>query len=389
LGARMPSLSPRPCKAASTTPSMRPHKKTETTMHESANPWVNALGSYQPGKSASGNAAASAPIKLSSNENPYGGRPRIAQLLAGQGDAEIGRYPDDSSAALRAALAAQLQLAPENIMVGNGSSEILAMVARVFLSPGRQALISSYSFSLYRLVARATGAQVVLVPSVEHGHDLDALAKASADAHVVFIDNPCNPTGTYLAHAQLCRFLTKVRADLPVVIDEAYFEYATQSDYASCIDLIARHRNVLVVRTFSKAHGLAGVRLGYCIGDAQLIGVLNKVRQPFNVSALASQLGLAALGDPAFVEHCVTSNASERARLSLALARLDLPPVASAANFLFVHVGPDASELALKLEHQGVLVRALPEYPEHLRVTIGLPAENQRFLAALGHLRAA
>lgn len=281
-------------------------------MHQSANPWVQTLSAYQPGKSAAVDGLARRPVKLSSNENPRGGAARIAHLLASQSDCDIGRYPDDASALLRAALAGQLGLALDNVLVGSGSSDILSMVAKTFLAPGRVALISSCTFSLYRVIAQAVGADINVVPPDDYGHDLDALVRAAASSHLVLIDNPCNPSGRYLPYASLARFLAGLRSDLPVVIDEAYFEYATQSDYASCIDLIERHPNLLVVRTFSKAHGLAGARLGYCIGHPQLIGLVNRMRAPFNVSVLASQLGIAALSIPELRQQCGRARAPGR-----------------------------------------------------------------------------
>ena len=360
---------------------MRPSDLTTFSMHNSANPWIDALQAYQPGKSASPEAAAA--VKLSSNENPQGGTARIAQLLAAGRNCEIGRYPDDSGSALRAILAAQLGVSPDNVLLGSGSSDLLSIVARAFLAPGREALVSSYTFALYRLIAAAAGASVRVVASDGYGHDLDALVAASASANILFIDNPCNPTGVCLSFERLRGVIEALPPGLPVVIDEAYFEYATEAGYSSCIELVERHPNVLVVRTFSKAYGLAGIRLGYCIGHAGMIALLNKVRAPFNISSLAGELGQAALRDAEFVQRSSAANAGERTRVSAALGALDMTPAPSAANFLFFDTGRDAAQLALALERRGVLVRALPEYPRHLRVTLGLPAENERFLAAM------
>lgn len=351
-------------------------------MQPSANPWIAQLNGYQPGKRHSGGHAR--PVKLSSNENPLGGPARIARLIS-DAPCDIGRYPDDASDELRAALAAHTGVTADEVLVGSGSSDILSMIAKAYLAPGRTAVVSSYTFMLYALIAEGAGATVRTVSSAGFGHDPAALAAAAQDpaVSVLFIDNPCNPTGTYLNGDALAGLLAAVPPQVLVVIDEAYAEYATQDDYRSCVGLTARHPNLLVVRTFSKAYGLAGVRLGYCIGAAELIATLNRVRPPFNVSTLAGMVGLAALRDQGFVQDSRSLNLRERERVTATLDRLGLQPLDSAANFIFFYADARAQDLAAALEQHGVLVRLLAAYPGYLRVTVGLPEENQRFLDVL------
>jgi histidinol-phosphate aminotransferase len=323
-------------------------------------------------------------VKLASNENPRGPSPAVRAAIAAATE-ELCRYPDGNGFALKAALAARYAVAAEQIVLGNGSNDILELVTQAFLQPGDAAVYSRHAFAVYPLATQARGAHGIEVAALGLGHDLAAMARAiTPKTRVVFVANPNNPTGTWIPPAELEAFVATVPDDVIVVLDEAYNEYLEPQQQAASTEWIAAHPNLVVSRTFSKAYGLAALRIGYGIMHAKVADMLNRVRQPFNVNALAQAAALAALADGAYVEESRALNREGMRELENGLRRLGLSWAPSHANFLLVEVG-DAGAVYARLLRQGVIVRPVANYglPAWLRVTVGLPAENRRFLAAL------
>ncbi len=282
-------------------------------------------------------------------------------------------------------------------MLGNGSNDVLEMVAGAFLAPGRSAVFSQYAFAVYPLATQARGARAIVVPARAFGHDLEAMQAAiTADTRVVFVANPNNPTGTRLAAPDLEAFLAGVPPSVIVVVDEAYNEYLPSAERNDSVTWLARHPNLVVTRTFSKAFGLAGLRVGYGLAHPRIADLLNRVRQPFNVNSLALAAAEAALGDTAFVEASQDLNTAGMRQLVEGVGRLGLGHIPSHGNFVCVEIpraggAPAAQAVFQALLAQGVIVRPLGNYgmPDHLRVTVGLEHENARFLEKLAGARAA
>ncbi|HFD79138.1 MAG TPA: histidinol-phosphate transaminase [Gammaproteobacteria bacterium] len=365
-----------------------------------ATPGVQALRPYAPGKPLSelereyGIVDA---VKLASNENPLGPSTEALEAIR-TGLGEVARYPDGNGFELKAALAARLQVPAEWITLGNGSNDVLEMVARAFLSPQHSAVFSAHAFAVYPIVTQAIGASSRVAPAHDgsrgpkFGHDLEAMLAAVADdTRVVFIANPNNPTGTWVGRAELRDFLERVGDGTVVVVDEAYFEYVDEPDYPDCVRWVAEFPNLLVTRTFSKAHGLAALRVGYGVSQPPLADLLNRVRQPFNVNSLAQAAAVAALADEAHLRDSVRLNRDGMRQLEAGLRALRLDFIPSVGNFVSVDVGRDAGEVYQALLREGVIVRPVDNYglPGHLRISIGLPAENERLLQALGKVLAA
>ncbi len=363
---------------------------------EAAPSHVRAIAPYQPGKPIGELAreyglAESAIIKLASNENPLGVSPAARAAIA-ERLPELGRYPDGNGFELKRALAARYGVPPEGIVLGNGSNDVLEMVASAFLGPGRAAVYAEHAFAVYPLATQARGARSIVVPARNYGHDLAAMRAAiDADTGVVFLANPNNPTGTLLPGDALEGFLREVPPAVMVVLDEAYNEYLPAAGRYDSVPWLARHRNLVVTRTFSKAYGLAGLRVGFALCDAAVADLLNRVRQPFNVNELALAAATAALGDAAFVRRSHELNLAGMRQLTDGFGRLGLAWIPSSGNFVSVAIprgsvgGPRAGAVFESLLRQGVIVRPVGGYglPDHLRVTVGLPEENERFLAAL------
>jgi histidinol-phosphate aminotransferase len=323
-------------------------------------------------------------VKLASNENPRGPSPRVVEAIAAAA-AELTRYPDGNAYVLRQALARRHAVAAEQIVLGNGSNDVLELVAQAFLRPGDEAVYAQHAFVVYPLATQARGATGVEVPAREFGHDLAAMQAAlTPRTRVVFIANPNNPTGTWLEPGALRRFVAAVPQDVVVVLDEAYYEYLDPAVRGDAAAWVTHHSNLVVSRTFSKAYGLAALRIGYGVMHAAVADLLNRVRQPFNVNALAQAAALAALDDPGYVEESRRLNAAGLVQLRAGLDRLGVPALPSHGNFLLARVG-DAPRVYDALLHAGVIVRPVANYglPQWLRVTVGLPAENARFLEAL------
>ncbi len=325
-------------------------------------------------------------VKLASNENPYGPSPRAVEA-ARKALAQVHRYPDGDAPELRERLAARHGVAPSSVIVGNGSNEVLELVIRAFAGPGDEVVFSRRAFIVYALAAQAAGARGVAVPEADGvTHDLDAMAAAvGARTKVVAVANPNNPTGALHGAAALQRFLDRLPRDVVVILDEAYHEYvAGEAGGMARLD----HPGLVVCRTFSKAFGLAGLRVGYAVADPGLIAVLHRFREPFNVSSVAQAAAMAALDDMDWVRGKVEESLRERARLEAALAGEGLLGAASKGNFVLLR-DEHAPSLAAMLEDAGVIVRPLVPYgmADWLRVSVGLPAENDRFLDALAAAR--
>ncbi len=352
--------------------------------------YVRSIAPYQPGKPISELARElglkeETIVKLASNENPRGIGPRTrAAIERALGD--IARYPDGNGHALKTALAARYGVDMAQLVLGNGSNDVLELVALAFLGPGRAAVYSQHAFAVYPLATQARGARGIVVPAADYGHDLAAMARAvDEETCVLWVANPNNPTGTLAAPEALEAFVRKVPERVIVVIDEAYNEYIPADLRTDTVKWIKRHPNLVVTRTFSKAYGLAGLRVGYAIAHPTVADVMNRVRQPFNVNSIALEAAAAALEDMEFVAKSFAGNLQGMRQLREGAQKLGLEYIPSYANFLTVRVGK-AQEVYKRLLRRGVIVRPVGggyELPEHLRVTVGTEAENERFLAAL------
>jgi len=352
--------------------------------------YVRSIAPYQPGKPISELARELGLkeeniVKLASNENPRGIGPRTrAAIEASLGD--IARYPDGNGHELKTALARRYGVEMGAIVLGNGSNDVLELVALAFLGPGRAAVYSQHCFAVYPLATQARGARGIAVPAKNYGHDLETMLAAIDDeTYVVWIANPNNPTGTMLRPDELESFLRRVPERIIVVIDEAYNEYLSPDLKAETVKWLKRHPNLIVTRTFSKAYGLAGLRVGYALAQASVADIMNRVRQPFNVNSIALNAAAAALDDMEFVGRSFAENLQGLRQMEEGATRLGLQWIPSYANFITVRVGK-ANEIFRRLLKRGVIVRPVGggyQLPEHLRVTIGTAPENERFLSAL------
>ena len=355
-----------------------------------ANKGIQGLSPYQAGKpieELQRELGLEKIVKLASNENPLGPSRKVLDAIAAA-SADIVRYPDSNGFELKSALSAQLGVVNQQITLGNGSNDVLDLIARAYLEPGKSAVYSQHAFIVYPLAVQSCGARAIVTKAKDWGHDLNAMVDAIADdTRLVFIANPNNPTGTLVDEAQLVDFLDKVPADVIVVLDEAYFEYAHLGGI-ECPDgvaLLQHYPNLIVTRTFSKAYGLAALRVGYAIASEQITDVLNRVRAPFNVNALALAAAQAVLDDSAYLEEGRSVNRAGMEQLQEGFKSLDLSYIASAGNFLSVEFSADTAVLYQQLLRQGVIVRPVGVYemPNHLRVSIGLEEENAALLLAL------
>ncbi len=358
-----------------------------------ATPGVQALQPYLPGKPVAelereygiGHA-----IKLASNENPFGPSP-LALDAAREVLQDLSRYPEGSAWLLAGKLAGKHQLARDCITLGNGSNDVLDMIARAFLTPAHEAVFSQYAFAVYPIAVQAAGAQARVAPAHDGsrgpacGHDLDAMRHlVGADTRLVFIANPNNPTGTWLESDALETFISSLPAHVIVVVDEAYFEYVDKQSYPDTSTWLARFPNLIVTRTFSKAYGLAGLRVGYALSHPDLADLLNRVRQPFNVNSVAQAAALAALDDVEHLQQSIRRNREGMAQLVSGFQKLGLAYIESAGNFVAVNTGHGLEHYEALLQ-KGIIVRPVVNYgmPDYLRVTVGRADENTRLLAAL------
>jgi histidinol-phosphate aminotransferase len=360
--------------------------------HELVPPYIRELAPYVPGKPIEEverelNMHA---IKLASNENPLGASP-LALAAAQKALVASNRYPDGSGFYLREALAKKHGTPVESIILGGGSTELIDLSARIALVPGDCGVTSYGSFPLYYIAIRATGASFLDVPMRDYQFDLEAIARdLPEETKLIFLANPNNPTGTMFSADNLDTFLARVPEHILVVLDEAYYDYVDDPNYSRSIDIVRGGRNLIVLRTFSKVYGLAGLRIGYGIGPAALLAEMNKIRGPFNTSGVAQAAALAALDDTEHVRRSVESNRAGLAQLASGLHSLKIKFVPSVANFLLVIFGTDTEPLVEELLKHGVIVRPMRwmGFPTALRVTVGTHEENEKFLRALAEVRA-
>jgi histidinol-phosphate aminotransferase len=351
--------------------------------------YVRAIAPYQPGKPISELAREmgldeGGIVKLASNENPLGVSPLARAAMAAQLP-KLARYPDGNGFELKQALANRHRVQDDQIVLGNGSNDVLELVARCFLGNGTSAVMSQHAFVVYRLATQVAGATMLETRAKDYGHDLAAMASAvREDTRVIWIANPNNPTGTFVPAPQLEAFLQRVPPRVVVVLDEAYHEYLPGEAQVDSVRWLARFPNLVITRTFSKAYGLAGLRVGFALAHPEVADLMNRVRQPFNVSSVAQTAAQAALDDREFVHRSVELNRSGMRQIVEGLGRLGLQHIPSFGNFLSVQTSA-AAQVYERLLRQGVIVRPIGMYglPDHLRVSIGLPAENERFLSAL------
>jgi histidinol-phosphate aminotransferase len=364
-------------------------------MTEFVDQWANrdilTLQPYQAGKpieELQRELGVSDVIKLASNENPRGPGPTVHAALA-RAAATLSRYPDGSGYRLKHALAKHLGVDAQRISLGNGSNDVLELIARVALSPGCEGIVSAHAFVVYPLAVIAQGGTLVTVPARNWTHDLGAMADAVTRAtRIIFVANPNNPTGTWVGRRELTAFLDRIPEHVITVLDEAYFEYLQHPDYPNGVELLDRYPNLVVTRTFSKIYGLAGMRVGYCVSHPDIADLINRVRQPFNVSSLALECAEAALGDQEFVRSSREINDEGMEQLRRGLDQLGVPYIPSGGNFLCIDVRRPAGPTYDALLRLGVIVRPIAGYgmPNHLRVTVGLHEENARFLDALARV---
>ena len=354
---------------------------------EQALPYVRAISPYQPGKPITQLAREMGIpveniVKLASNENPLGMSPNAKKAVEAA-ISGIERYPDQFD--LIKAVATRTGVAHNQVVLGNGSNDVLDLIARVFLAPGRSAVFAEHAFAVYPLATLSTGADPISTPARNYGHDLAAmLAAIRPDTRIVWIANPNNPTGTFLPYPEVRAFLEAVPTDVVVVLDEAYNEYLPLAERVDTANWIPEFPNLVVCRTFSKIFGLAGLRVGYALASADVADLMNRVRQPFNVNNLAIAAAVAALDDHRFVAESYELNRRGMEQLTVGLKRLGLEHIPSHGNFVTFKAG-DGAAVNQKLLQQGVIVRPIAGYglPAWLRVTIGTESDNARFLEAL------
>ena len=353
---------------------------------------VRTLGGYTPGKPLKQAERESGVncIKMASNENPFGPSPLAIEAMQ-EVLGECNFYPDNDISELRQKIAEHHKLPPEDVLVTAGSTSLLGIISRTLLAPGLNAITSERSFVIYRIATKAAGGRLVEVPMRDDGFYLDAITSAiDPNTRIVFLANPNNPTGTLVDAAALDRFLAHIPPSVIVVLDEAYYDFAQYFaatrgvEYSHSLDYVRQARNVVVLRTFSKVHGLAGVRVGYGLGPAEMMRYFARMRTTFSVSVVAQAAALAALGDEAHIHKALENNAEQSKLLSEGISALGYRVVPTWANFLYCELGEDAASVAKRLQAEGVIIRPLGPWgaATAVRVTVGTPEQNQIFLKA-------
>jgi histidinol-phosphate aminotransferase len=350
---------------------------------------VQGLQPYQPGKpieELEREYGIKTAIKLASNENPLGPSPRVVEAMQNS-LGELSRYPDGNGFALKKALAAKHNIEMDMITLGNGSNDVLELIARAFVTKEHSLLFSEHAFAVYPLVTQAIGAKAIVTPAENWGHDLTAMQAAiREETRLIFIANPNNPTGTWVDKSRLRAFLEAVPSSVLVVVDEAYFEYSCDNpEYPNSLEWISDLPNLIVTRTFSKAYGLAGLRVGYSISHPDVANILNRIRQPFNVNNLALVAATVALEDEEYLSKSIALNRAGMQQLTEAFQEMQLDFIPSLGNFVAVKVG-EGAKIYEDLLHEGVITRPIGGgygMPQHLRVSIGSANENQQFIEAL------
>lgn len=360
----------------------------EMNYSELAPNYIRAIAPYQPGKPISElerELGITDIVKLASNENPLGASPKAVAAARAALD-EISLYPDGNGFALKTALVHRYGVEHNQLVLGNGSNDLLELAARAFLTVGDRAVYSDHAFAVYPLATQAVGAVGISVPAIDFGHDLDLMRQAAVEqgAKLIFIANPNNPTGTFLPGDELHAFLRALPNDILVVLDEAYNEYLPEDCRYDSVSWLSEYPNLLITRTFSKAYGLASLRVGYALGHPQVIDMLNRVRQPFNVNSMAQAAAVASLDDIEFVQRTFELNLQGMTQLTDGLREMGLDYIPSFGNFVSFYM-VNAARIYRRLLELGVIVRPISNYgmPDYLRVSIGLDTQNQKFLSAL------
>ncbi len=355
--------------------------------------YVRAIAPYQGGKPISEVAREfgldeARIVKLASNENPLG-IPDSAKQAMMAAISDLSRYPDSNGFDLKAAISAKFGVPTDWITLGNGSNDILELAARSLVSPGQSVVYSQYSFAVYPLATQAIGARAIVVAAKDFGHDLPAMRAAiNDDTRLVFVANPNNPTGTFIEGEQIAAFIQSVPSHVVIVLDEAYTEYLSPAQRYDALAWVAQYPNLIVSRSFSKAYGLAGLRIGFGIAQPGLTDLMNRLRQPFNVNSLAQAAAIAALQDEAFLKKSAEINTQGYRQLTTAFDQMGIAYVPSVGNFVLFRAGDEenaGAKVNLALLKQGIIVRPVGNYglPQWLRVSIGLPEENEAFIIAL------
>jgi histidinol-phosphate aminotransferase len=355
--------------------------------------YIRAIAPYQGGKPISELAREMGLneadiVKLASNENPLGMSPKAMMAVEGAIE-DIARYPDGNAFALRKAVSSKYGVAANQIVFGNGSNDILELAARAFLQPGEEAIYSQHAFAVYPLVTQAVGAKGIVVPAKDYAHNLEGFLKAiTPKTKLIFIANPNNPTGTLIKKGALKAFLDAVPSHVLVLLDEAYDEYLNEADKSEAISWLAQYPNLIISRTFSKAYGLAGLRVGFGLMQPEVADIMNRVRQPFNVNSIAQAAAIASLADDDFVARSYAANQAGMAQLTQGLRKLGLEYIPSFGNFVSFKI-KNAAQVNQQLLQKGVIVRPVANYdmPDYLRVSVGLFSENARFLSVLEDIR--
>ncbi|MFH1360343.1 MAG: histidinol-phosphate transaminase [Candidatus Omnitrophota bacterium] len=328
-------------------------------------------------------------VKLASNENPFGPSPQVLKAIS-QKAKTINRYPESSCFYLREELSRQLNVKPNQLIFGNGSDEIIVLATRVFTGPGDEVIVARPSFLIYEIAARIAGSKLKFVSLKNFRYDLDAMAKAvTKKTKIIFIGNPDNPAGTYITETELKKFLRKIRKNILVFMDEAYFEFAQgKKGYPDSIKLLESHKNMIVTRTFSKMYGLAGLRVGYGVADSSVIDIFERVREPFNVNSLAQAAAVACLQDKRYYQNILKRLENQRRYLYKSFQRLGLHFVKTATNFVLLDTGQDSLKFSQSLLRKGIIVRDMGFWglDTFIRITIGSEKENKKLIRALKDL---
>jgi histidinol-phosphate aminotransferase len=358
---------------------------------QAANPYIYKIKPYVPGKpidEVRRELGLKSVIKLASNENPYPPSPKVLAAV-NMAAREINRYPDGGCFLLRRTLARKLGIDDNQLIFGNGSDEIIVLAVKAFAAKGDEIIIAKPSFLIYEIASTLSGARLHQVPLKEFRYDLAAMkAKINARTKIIFIGNPDNPSGTYITQRQTEDFLRSVPKSTLVFFDEAYFEYVQAKDYPDTLSLMKKYPNLLTARTFSKMYGLAGLRIGYGIASREIIDILNRLREPFNVNSVAQAAAVAVLNDEVYYRNMAKDVQEQRQFLYRSFESMDIAYEESFTNFILVHVGGDSSQVAGALLKKGVIIRDMAAWglKGYIRVSIGNALENKRFIQSLGDL---
>ena len=358
---------------------------------QAANPYIYKIKPYIPGKpmdEVKREMGLKSVIKLASNENPYPPSPKVLAAIAGAAR-EINRYPDGGCFLLRRTLARKLNVDEDQLIFGNGSDEIIVLAVKAFAAKGDEIIIAKPSFLVYEIASTLSGARVHQVPLKDFHYDLEGMkAKVSRKTRIIFIGNPDNPAGTYITQAQAENFIRAVPKETLVFFDEAYFEYVQAKDYPDTISLMKKYPNVMTTRTFSKIYGLAGLRVGYGIAGREIIDILNRLREPFNVNSIAQAAAVAVLSDEAYYRKIAKDVNEQREYLYASFEKMGIAAEKSFTNFILLRMNADSTQVAQALLKKGVIIRDMAAWglKGYIRVSIGSASENKRFIKSLGEL---